>query len=114
VNINGTDKRKKKLFVIDKAYKSHCFNNAEQLPVEYAMNKEWMPFNIFNSMWNEIWREKTKILLLVNNYPAHPCMQNSTKLRPFLPPNTTFVLQLLDSCITKSGKCYFNDSWFSS
>jgi len=57
-NINGTDKRKEKLFVTDKAYKSCCFNNAEQLPVEYAMKKEWMPSNIFNSMWNEIWREK--------------------------------------------------------
>jgi hypothetical protein len=49
--MNGT---KKKLFVIDKAYKSCCFNNAEQLPVGYAMNKEWMPSSIFNSMWNEL------------------------------------------------------------
>lgn len=68
------------------------------------MNKEWMPSNIFNSMWNEQWKGKRKILLLVSNYPAHPSMQNSTKVRPFLPPNTTFVLQPVHSCITKSVK----------
>ena len=47
--MNGTDKKKKKLFVMDKAYKSYCFNNAEQLPAEYAMNnKEWMLYAEFN------------------------------------------------------------------
>jgi len=73
-----------------------------------------MPSNSFNSMWNEIWREKRQILLLVSNYPARPYMQNSTKVRSFLPPNTTFVLQPLNSCITKSINGYFNDFWFSS
>jgi len=105
----------KKLIVIDKAYKSCCFNNAEQLPIGYAKNnKEWMPSNIFNSMWNELWREKRKILLLVSNYQAYPCKQNSTKVKTFLPPNITFVLQPVDSCITKSVKGYFSDFWFSS
>jgi hypothetical protein len=51
-------------FIIDKAYKPCCFNNAHQLPAEYAMNnKGWMPSITFNSMWNELWREKRKILL---------------------------------------------------
>jgi hypothetical protein len=64
--MNGTDSPpKKKNLVIDKAYISCCFNNAEQLPIGYAMNNNgWMPSNIFNSMWNELWREKRKILLL--------------------------------------------------
>jgi hypothetical protein len=77
-------------------------------------NKEWMPSNIFNSMWNELRREKRKILLLVSNYSAHPYMQNSTTVRPFLPPNTTFLLQPVDSCVTKSVKGYFSDYWFFS
>jgi len=81
----------KKLIVIDKTYKSCCFKNAEQLPIGYAMNnKEWMPSNIFNSMWNELWREKRKILLLVSNYPAYPCKQNSTKVKTFFASKHNF------------------------
>jgi hypothetical protein len=108
-------KKKKKLFVIDKAYKPCCFNNAEKLPVKHAIkNKKRMPSKIFNSMWNELWTKMRKTLILVSNYQAHPHTQNSTNIKLFSPPNTTSVLQPVDSCITKSFKGYFNVFWFSS
>jgi hypothetical protein len=49
-----------------------------------------------------------KILLLVDNCPAHPHIQDlsNTKL-VFLPPNATSVLQPMDMGITKSLKGYF-------
>jgi hypothetical protein len=39
--------KKKKLFVIDQAYKSCCFNNTEQLPVGYNEQQGMDAFQYF-------------------------------------------------------------------
>ena len=77
VNMTGSDK--KKLFVIGKSKKPHCFTHisVEKLPVKYLANKKaWMTSNIFVhwlEQWNKELRVKSrKILLIVDNCTAHP------------------------------------------
>ncbi|XP_045461753.1 tigger transposable element-derived protein 4-like [Harmonia axyridis] len=110
-NLSGTVK--KKLFVIGRSQKPRCFSSVKSLPVDYANNrKAWMTSELFER-WLRDWdrnlvKKKKKILLLVDNCPAHP---NVTDLKSitlaFLPPNTTSVLQPMDQGIIRSLKCNF-------
>jgi hypothetical protein len=111
VNMTGTDK--KRLFVIGKSQKPRCFKSVMKLSVEYAANKKaWMTSDIFQqyiSKWNnELRRKNRKILLLVDNCPAHPHIQDLSNIKlVFLPPNATSVFQPMDMGIIKSFKGYF-------
>ncbi|CAG4987969.1 unnamed protein product [Parnassius apollo] len=110
-NMSGTEK--KKLFIIGKSQKPRCFKGVKSLPVDYANNrKAWMTSELFEK-WLRDWdrdlvKKKKKILLLVDNCPAHP---NVTDLKSitlaFLPPNTTSVLQPMDQGIIRSLKMNF-------
>ena len=53
-------------------------------------------------------KEVQKIVLLVDNCPAHPSIDNlvSTELI-FLPPNTTSKLQPIDQGVIRSLKAYY-------
>lgn len=110
-NMSGTVK--KKLLVIGKSQNPRCFKNERHLPVDYESNrKAWMTSDIFTK-WIRAWdRELTKknkkILLLVDNCPAHPHIADLRSVTlVFLPPNTTSVLQPMDQGIIRALKSHF-------
>lgn len=102
-NMNGTEKCK--LLVIGKFMKPRCLKNVKRLPVSYNANsRAWMTAAIFENeirRWDDQLRKrKRKILLLVDNCPAHPQINNLTNIRlEFLPPNCTASLQPMDQGI---------------
>ncbi|XP_066253469.1 tigger transposable element-derived protein 4-like [Euwallacea similis] len=72
---SGTEKRK--LLIIGKFQNPKRFKNINSLPIDYYWNdKAWMTSSIFTDYfkkWDqELLKEKRKILLLVDNCPAHP------------------------------------------
>lgn len=107
-NMTGTIK--KKLIVIGKSKRPRCFKNVKTLPVKYENNrKAWMTSDLFEKIlhsWDAELRIKgKKILLLVDNCPAHPDVPNLNCIKlVFLPPNTTSVLQPLDQGVIRSLK----------
>lgn len=110
-NMSGTVK--KKLLVIGKSQRPRCFKNVRHLPVDYESNRRaWMTAEIFTK-WVRAWdRELTKknkkILLLVDNCPAHPHIADLKRITlVFLPPNTTSVLQPMDQGIIRALKAHF-------
>lgn len=83
-NMTGSDK--KSLFIIGKSKNPRCFKNVKKLPVDYTANKKaWMTSEIFKAYlmtWNkELQHQKRKILLLVDNCPAHPHVENLTNIK---------------------------------
>lgn len=81
--------------------------------MDYESNRRaWMTADIFNK-WIRAWdRELTKknkkILLLVDNCPAHPHIKNLKSITlVFLPLNTTSVLQPMDQGIIRALKSHF-------
>jgi hypothetical protein len=66
-------------------------------------------FQQYVSKWNnELRRKNRKILLLVDNCPEHPHIQDLSNIKlVFLPPNATSILQPMDMGIIKSFKGYF-------
>lgn len=110
-NLTGTEKRK--LLVIGKSLKPRCFKNVKSLPVNYMANKKaWMTSEIFTTelrKWDlELCRQKRKILLLVDNCPAHPDIKNLRNIKlVFLPANTTSKLQPMDQGVIHSLKTHY-------
>lgn len=110
-NMSGTTK--KKLLIIGKSKNPRCFKNVRSLPVDYESNrKAWMTSDIFVK-WVRNWdrdltKQKKKILLLVDNCPAHPSISDLKSITLiFLPPNTTSVLQPMDQGIIRALKSNF-------
>lgn len=107
-NLLGTEKRK--LLVIGKPSKPRCFKNIGRLPVNYKFNRRaWMTSEIFTTElreWNEqLRRMKRKILLLVDNCPAHPDVKDMDCIKlVFMPPNTSSKLQPMDQGVIHSLK----------
>lgn len=108
-NMTGTEKRK--LFIIGKSANPRCFKN-QILPVKYRSNsKSWMTSTLFTEellQWDaELQKKNRKILLLVDNCPAHPEVPlNQIKL-VFLPPNTSSKLQPMDQGVIHSLKSHY-------
>ena len=77
-----------------------------------SQKKSWMDSILFEEWIREVDRrfnkEGQKIVLLVDNCPAHPSIDNlvSTELI-FLPPNTTSKLQPIDQGVIRSLKAYY-------
>ncbi|XP_047027976.1 tigger transposable element-derived protein 4-like [Helicoverpa zea] len=108
-NMDGTEKRK--LMVIGKSKNPRCFKNIKNLPVTYKANKSaWMTSTLFEEevrKWDTDLKGR-KILLLVDNCPAHPFISNLQNIElAFLPPNTTSVLQPMDQSVIKSLKGHY-------
>ncbi|XP_069354655.1 tigger transposable element-derived protein 4-like [Maniola hyperantus] len=104
-NMSGTEKRK--LMVIGKS-NLQCFKNIKQLPVTYKANKSaWMTAQFFEEevrKWDAELKGR-KILLLVDNSPAHPLILNLRNIELALfPANTTSVLQPMDQSVISSLK----------
>ena len=112
-NSTGTDKLKP--LVIGKSVKPRCFNGIDisTLPVSYEANKKaWMTSILFNqwlSNWNrKLHSQNRKVLLFIDNCPAHNLMGNFTNIEiQFLPPNTTSVLQPMDQGVINSFKSHY-------
>ena len=101
------------LFVIGKSTKLRCFKHIKHLPCRYRRQKKsWMDSTLFEEWAREVDRRFTKegreIVLLVDNCPAHPSIDNLvyTELI-FLPPNTTLKLQPMDQGVIRSWKAHY-------
>lgn len=107
-NMDGSEKLP--LMVIGKFERPRCFKNVKTLPATYKFNKKaWMTSVIFTEWLRKLDRQFTaqrrKILMLVDNCPAHPHLQNFTSINlMFLPPNATSRLQPCDMGIIKNLK----------
>lgn len=113
VTANMTGSAKEKLLVIGRSKNPHCFKSVRSLPVLYESNtKAWMTSLIWEK-WLRQWdrqlkRQKKKILLLVDNCPAHCSVENLNCIKlVFLPPNVTSVLQPMDMGVIKSLKAQY-------
>ena len=111
-NMTGTEKLP--LLVIGKFAKQRCFKNVSRLPVQYEANrKAWMISDLFSSWLMKLDREFVragrKIVLLIDNCPAHPNIAASLKAvnLVFLPPNTTAKLQPCDQGIIQNLKVQY-------
>ena len=111
--MSGGDKLKP--LVIGKSKIPRCFKGIDMdiLPVLYcAKSKTWMTSVIFQQ-WVTDWdvaliRENRKILLLIDNCPAHPKIKSLQNIRlEFLPANTTSLIQPLDQGIIKNVKTFY-------
>lgn len=113
VGANFTGTKKSKLLIIGKSKNPRCFKNIKKLPVLYENNsKSWMTSQIFEKYvrnWDTEARKRgEKILLLVDNCPAHPNVDNLRAIKlVFLPPNTTSLLQPMDQGVIKSLKVHY-------
>ena len=53
-------------------------------------------------------KEKKKVVLIIDNCPAHPMIHNLKSIELiFLPPNTTSKLQPMDQGVIRSLKAYY-------
>ena len=110
-NMDGSDKRR--LLAIGRFEKPRCFSGVKQLPVLYTANKKsWMTSAVFEDYVKkldvEMTREKRKILLVVDNCPAHPVVENLQSVRLiFLPPNTTSHTQPMDAGVIRCFKAHY-------
>jgi len=77
--MDGSDKME--LLVIGKFQNPRCFKNVRKLPVQYYANmKAWITSDIFETCIRQLdqrfEREHREILMLVDNYLAHPNVTN--------------------------------------
>ncbi|VDO61011.1 unnamed protein product [Heligmosomoides polygyrus] len=101
------------LLVIGKSRSPRCFKNAS-VPVDYeAIQKAWMTAEIFER-WIKKWdrrpgKENRKILLFVDNCPAHPKVTLTNIALRFFLPNATVEVQPMDQGIIQNLKihCHF-------
>ena len=88
-------------------------SDVKSLPCNYRnQKKSWMDCTIFSdrllNLDAEMARKKRKILILVDNCPAHPEVPDLKAIELiFLPPNTTSKLQLMDQGVIRSLKAYY-------
>ncbi|XP_033229060.1 tigger transposable element-derived protein 4-like [Belonocnema kinseyi] len=74
---NMSGKEKLELLVIGKSKNPRCFNGVKSLPVLYENNKKaWMTSSVYED-WlyktdHKFQRKNRKVLLLLDNCPAHP------------------------------------------
>ena len=91
--------------VIGKSVKPRCFKDVKTLPWrDRAEHKSWMPGELFRDWVHELDRKfavsKRKIALIIDNYMAHPHVENLKWVEfIFLPPNTTSHTQAMDHII---------------
>ena len=101
------------LLVIGKSKKPRCFKGVQNLPCEYrSQSKSWMTGDLFIEWLSTLDRkfvsDARKVLMMVDNCPAHPDVPNLKAITlTFLPPNTTSKLQPMDQGVIRSLKAYY-------
>lgn len=112
-NMDGSEKLK--IVLIGKSEKPRCFRGIKWLPVQYLSNsKAWMTSIIFENWLITLDKMFTasgrKVLMLIDNCPAHPpgvgSKLKSIELK-FFPPNMTSKLQPLDQGVIENIKCNY-------
>ena len=107
-NMNGTEKIP--LLVIGKSKKPRCFKQGLSIPVRYEANsRAWMTSEVFEKFLRD-WDRKLgsrKILLLLDNCPAHPRIQLKSIKLQFFVPNATAVVQPSDKGIIQIFKVQY-------
>ena len=110
--LNGASMTGEKLplLVIGPAKKPRCFKGVSKLPVSFKANrKSWMTSLLFEE-WlrkldHKMKKHSRKIILIVDNFPAHPRIQDLENVElMFLPPNTASKLQPMDGGIIYTFK----------
>lgn len=107
---NSTGTHKLKLVVIGKSRFPRCFKNVRTFPCDYLSQRHaWMTSELFKNWIQQLdtmfGKQKRKIILFVDNCPAHPKDIPVTNIKlAFLPPNSTSKLQPLDQGIIKVVK----------
>ncbi|KAF7685383.1 Tigger transposable element-derived protein 6, partial [Cucumispora dikerogammari] len=111
-NMNGKDRLHP--LIIGKSKKPRCFKKfSDKTSVDYTSSRRaWMTSEIFNdwlSKWNtKLKKNNKKILLLLDNCPAHKCRDQLSQIElMFLPKNSTGELQPLDNGIIRTFKANF-------
>lgn len=112
-NMDGTEKLK--LLLIGKSKNPRCLRGLKSLGLEYTHNnKAWMTGEIFGNWIKAIDKEmkaqKRKIVMFVDNCPAHPPAIGKTLKNVelvFFPPNATAKLQPMDQGIIKNIKVHY-------
>ena len=101
------------MFIIGKAKKPRCFKNLKHLPCRYrGQKKSWMDSDLFEDWVREqdktFERQNRKVLLIVDNCPAHPKIGGLKAIELcFLPPNTTSITQSMDQGVIRSLKAKY-------
>lgn len=123
VNADGSDKMP--IWFIGTAANPRCFGAAHikisSLNCVWMHNKKaWMNTVIMMEylQWFDRKMEGRKVLLLMDNYPAHEAAVEAIRIRPlsntvicWLPPNSTSKTQPLDRGITASFKRHYRKRW---
>ena len=101
------------MFVVGKSKTLRCFKNIKQLPCRYrSQKKSWMTGDLFGEWIRKLdssfRAQDRKVVLLIDNCPAHPEIKNLTNINLiFLPPNTTSVLEPMDQGVIGSLKPHY-------
>ena len=100
------------MFVIGKSAKPRCFKHVRNLPCRYrSQKKAWMDGTLFEEWLRELDRkfdmQGRKIVLVVDNCPAHPDVSGLKAINlQFLPPNTTSCTQPMDQGVIRYVSFY--------
>ena len=101
------------MFVIGKSAKPRCFKNVKNLPCRYrSQAKSWMNSFLFDEWVKELdkkfEKENRKVVLIVDNCPAHPIIEGLKAVElVFLPLNTTSKTQPMDQGVIRSLKAKY-------
>ena len=100
------------LFVIRKSTKPRCFSVVKSLLCRYHSQKSWMDGDSFTGWVKELDRrfaaQDRKIVLIVDNCPAHPIVDGLKAIELiFPPPNTTSKTQPMDQDVIRSLKAFY-------
>lgn len=121
---NAAGTHKCKALVIGKSARPRALKNVYELPVIYKANsKAWVTQQIFLEWFNKNFvpevrehfkniglTDDSKILLLLDNCPAHPDVHDfkaKNVIVKYLPPNCTSLIQPMDQGVIWSFKCHY-------
>lgn len=124
---NAAGTHKCKLMIIGRSAKPRALKNVKSLPVIYKSNKRaWVTQQIFLEWFNNNFvpevrehmeqsgfERNCKILLLLDNCPAHPdvdAMMSENVVVKYIPPNCTSLIQPMDQGVIRSFKCNYRKS----